>query len=414
MTGPAEGDEGAGPPARVAYRNTPPLADRPPLTSPAPPPPPHGEPARPAPPPTRPAGPSAPPPTQPTVGLAGLTFVVPLFFVLAFGAGDAESSLLVLGPLTTFALPVIAMIAFWWQDWPGSALRAGWSGFTDTVLAAAGGVALTVAAQAVVGRVDLRGVFFAHAGPAHSATFPVTLSLGAGAFVAILQLTLVSEGWPLRRFGRIGSGVAALALCWAVAVAAYLLLVNLDEVPAAVRGAGHLRNPGGPLPAAAYGALLIVLGVWQVILFVALRGWPFSRISRRGPRLLAGNAAVLAGTAVTFLLLREATGWRPNQISAAGGTVIAATLLVAMLFEGWPGTRLGPGPGRLCVVLLAGLVAAALYAVLAWYAGRITFARATAEDWIALAALNFLATGVVLHVAVWRRWPVVATTTTRP
>jgi hypothetical protein len=53
--------------------------------------------------------------TQPIVGLAGLTFVVPVFLVLAFGPG--------LGPLCTFALPVIAMVAFWWQDWPGSTLR---------------------------------------------------------------------------------------------------------------------------------------------------------------------------------------------------------------------------------------------------------------------------------------------------
>ena len=31
-------------------------------------------------------------------------------------------ALLILGPLATFALPAVAMVAFWWNDWPGSKL----------------------------------------------------------------------------------------------------------------------------------------------------------------------------------------------------------------------------------------------------------------------------------------------------
>jgi hypothetical protein len=72
---------------------------------------------------------------QPLFGLAGLTFLVPVSFVLAFGVGGPVTSLEILAPLTTFALPVIATIAFWWEDWPGSTLRAGWSGLTDTLVA---------------------------------------------------------------------------------------------------------------------------------------------------------------------------------------------------------------------------------------------------------------------------------------
>jgi hypothetical protein len=53
---------------------------------------------------------------QPRLGLAGLLLVVPVAWLLAFGAGGAEPSLLVLGPLVTFGLPVIAMVAFWWDD----------------------------------------------------------------------------------------------------------------------------------------------------------------------------------------------------------------------------------------------------------------------------------------------------------
>jgi hypothetical protein len=47
-----------------------------------------------------------------------------VFFALALGLGSTEASLLVLGPLSTFALPAVAMIAFWWNDWPGSHLTA--------------------------------------------------------------------------------------------------------------------------------------------------------------------------------------------------------------------------------------------------------------------------------------------------
>lgn len=378
-----------------SYRQTSPLAARPAVTAP--------DGAAPT-----PSEAHRPGHTQPRLGLAGLTFVVPFFFVLTAALGDAEASLLVLGPLTTFALPVVAMVAFWWQDWPGNALRAGWSGLVDTVVVAVAGVGLTIAGQIVVSRFDWRGVFSPETHAGHAATFPSTIGLGASTFSAILQLTLVCERWPLRRLGRIWSGALALVLAWGVAVAAYLLLVNLDGVPPAVRAADGLRNPHGPVAAPVYGAALITLGVWQVVLYVVLRGKPFTLIPRQGPRLLAGNAGLAAGTAVTFFLVYGVAGWPPGRITAVGGVVIAAGLLVAMLFEGWPAVRLRPGPGRAAVLAMVAAVAALLYVVLRAYAGQIDFRRATADDWIALAALNFLGLGVVLHVAVWRRWPVVA------
>src|SRR5436189_50092 len=61
---------------------------------------------------------------QPALGLAGLVLVVPVAVVLGAGAGGLEPSLRVLGPLSTFGLPVVAMIAFWWEDWPGTRLKA--------------------------------------------------------------------------------------------------------------------------------------------------------------------------------------------------------------------------------------------------------------------------------------------------
>ena len=77
---------------------------------------------------------------QPRVGLLGLLLVVPIAGVLAVGAGGADGSVLVLGPLVTYALPLVAMVAFWWEDWPGTRLRSSWSGWADTALIAAGAV----------------------------------------------------------------------------------------------------------------------------------------------------------------------------------------------------------------------------------------------------------------------------------
>lgn len=49
---------------------------------------------------------------QPALGLAGILLVLPVAVLLGIGAGGLEPSLRVLGPLSTFSLPVVAMIAF--------------------------------------------------------------------------------------------------------------------------------------------------------------------------------------------------------------------------------------------------------------------------------------------------------------
>jgi hypothetical protein len=371
---------------RRGYRRMPPLPARPVLTAPEAV---AAEPARPG----RP---------HPALSLAGLLLIVPLFLLLAFGAGDAETSLRVLAPLTTFALPAIAMIAFWWEDWPGDSLRAGWAGLTDTLLVAAGAVLLTVAGQAVVASADVRALFDPDPGAGHVATFPHTMPLAAGAFTAMLQLTMVSEGWPLRRLGRVRSGVAALLVSWAAGVLGYLALVGLPD-----EAAGGPRDPGGPVSPGAYGAWLTAVGVWQLVFFLALRGWPFSTIRRRGPRLLAGNVVVVACGWATYLVLNHALGWPPGRVLAVCGCVVAAVLVVAMLFEAWPWIRLlSPLPGRACVLLSALAVAGLLYGGLSAYAGQVKWLHATPDDWIGYAALNAVGMSVILHVAIWKRWPV--------
>jgi hypothetical protein len=229
----------------------------------------------------------------------------------------------------------------------------------------------------------------------------------------MLQLSLPCERWPLGGIGRLRSGVAALALSWAIGAGAYFLFVNIDAVPAAERAAG-LRNPGGPIPAADFGSALIAVGVWQALFFIALRGWPVNTIARRPWRLITGNVLVIVPGALTYLLLRDIAHWRPDAIGAACGCVISAALLVGMLFEGWPAVRLPPAPGRVLTLVLTALVALALDRALATYANGVAWIRATPDDWITTAALSFLGAGIISHVAVGLRWPFALRTKDEP
>jgi hypothetical protein len=221
----------------------------------------------------------------------------------------------------------------------------------------------------------------------------------------MLQLSLVSERWPLGGIGRLRSGVAALALSSAIGASAYFLFVNLDAVPAAERAAAGLRNPGGPIAAPDFGSALIAVGVWQAVFFVALRGWPVNTITRRAHRLLAGNALVSGLGAITYLALRDLAHWQPDAIGAACGCVISAALIVAMLFEGWPAALLRPAPGRVLTLALTALLALALNRALTAYADGVHWTRATPDDWITTAALSFIGAGIILHVGIGLRWP---------
>jgi hypothetical protein len=104
------------------------------------------------------------------------------------------------------------------------------------------------------------------------ATFPATPALAGAVFTAMLQLSLVCERWPLSGLELRWSGLVALALSWAAGTGTYYLFVNLGSVPAADRAAAGLRNPGEPIAGPDFGSALIAVGVWQRLLFIALRG----------------------------------------------------------------------------------------------------------------------------------------------
>jgi hypothetical protein len=316
--------------------------------------------------------------------LSGLLFVIPASVLLAVGWGGPVHSLTVLGPLLTFALPIVAVIAFWWQDWPGSLLTGGWSGLGDTVIVALGGVVLTILGQGLVEGIDLQGIFAP--GPGHPSVSE-TVPLAVGIFGLILQLTLVGECWPLRSLARIPSGIAALVLCWVVGFTLYSGLVGTGLV------AGE-----------AYASWFAALGMWQMVWYVALRGWPFARIRHQATRLVTGHLSVIACGWVTYLFASSVLSWTPSRIAEVSGSAIAAILVVAMLFEAWPAIRLTEVPGRTLALVLVAVLTFVLATFLPVVAGWLGVPSRQALSWSTHATLNALSLAVILHVAVWRRW----------
>jgi hypothetical protein len=337
---------------------------------------------------------------QPGLGLAGITLVIPVALALGSGLGTPERSLLVLAPISTFALPVIVMIAFWWNDWPGTAMRAPLVGITDTLLVVAGGVLLTIGAQALVGHLDLRGVFDPNVPLVHVPTFPATMVLGGAIFAAMVQLTLVAEGGPLHRLDPISGGLLALALSCAAGVLLYLLLV--DFRPPAGTG---LRAHSGPLSSADLGAILVCVAVPQVAFYVVLGGWPFTRIGSRPIRIAVANVAVIAAGCLGYLALAELARLEPGTITAVAGSVVAGGLAVGMLFEGWLDSVLPAAEARALALGGVLLVSGILYGGLTLLAASASWTKAEPEEWIAYAGLNAIGAGVILHVAIGRRWP---------
>lgn len=343
---------------------------------------------------------------QPWLGLGGLVLAAAVFFALALGAGNTATSIVVLAPIATFGLAGVAMVAFWWNDWPGSRLTTPWTGLLDTVIVAALAVVLTIAGQAIVEHPDVGAVFNARPGSDLATTFPATMSLAGATFVVMLQLVLVCERWPLNRLKRLWSGLAALVLSWGIGVGAYFLFVNVSYLPAIERVPAGIHNPGGPVDRVDFGAALVAVGVWQTIIFIGLRGWPINRITKRSLRLLVGNAAVIILGGGTYAVLRDGAGLAPPLIGAICGCVLAGVLVAAMLFESWPGALLkSPGAGRVVTLAISAAVAVALYYPLAAYAYSVSWIRGVPNDWITSATLSFAGVGIILHVAVGLRWP---------
>jgi hypothetical protein len=337
---------------------------------------------------------------QPRLAILGLTLVVPVALLLAVGAGGPDSSVLVLGPIVTFGLPAAAMIAFWWEDWPGTRLRQSWSGWADTLLVAIAAVLLTAMGQTIAGRFDLRGIFVPNPGTGHAPTFPTTMPLAGAAFVAMLELTLVGEGWPLRRLPRMAAGLLALCLAWLIGLFFFFVVADIKAPVGSGLDAHHGLIRGSDL-----GAALVLVGAWQVLFYVAWRGWPVNLIQRRPTRLLCGHVLVIGTGILSYVLLHAIAHIESPRIIAAAGSVVAAGLVFGMLIEGWLKVYLSPIAERVVTIIaiaaLAGALASAFYAL----ARHFSWTRATPDEWVAHVTLNAIAFSVILHVAIGRRWP---------
>jgi hypothetical protein len=335
---------------------------------------------------------------QPGLGLAGLLLVVPIAVALAIGAGG-EGSVRVLAPIVTFSLPLVVMVAFWWANWPGTRLRASESGWADTALIVAGAIVLTGLGQMLAGGLDPTGLFDPSPGPGHVPTFPATLPLGGTAFVAMLQLTLVGEGWPLRRFRPVPGGLLAVAVSWLVAIVAYLTLVEVRSPSGSDVIARH-----GPVPGAELGAVLVLIGAGQVLCYVSWRGWPVATIANRAARLVTGHVLVLGSGIGTYVVAHRLLRLDAVRIAAVAGCFIAAGLVFGMLFEAWL-DRLSPRVERTALLAATIALTAVLAIGLSAVARSLHFTDLTADDWVEHAALNALSTSIILHVAIGRRWP---------
>ncbi|WP_432100793.1 hypothetical protein [Streptomyces sp. WAC 04229] len=346
--------------------------------------------------------------SQPGLGLAGLLMVVPIAVLLAVGLGDAEDSVVVFSPLVTFALPALAMIAFWWEDWPGSSLRPGWSGLIDALLVAAAGVVLAVIGQIVVGRFDVQGIFDPDPGPGHSSLFPAALPLGLTAFTSMLQITLVWEGWPLKRLPRLLAGLVALTISWGIALLVHYMVYDLPAEP----GSG-LTLQEGPFSGEDISVFLAVCGSWQVWIFLVWRGWPLHGLPSRWIRIVLGNVLVIAGTALVYLLLSEAAGMGRSTILVGAAGFSSAGLVIGMLFEGAFRSRLSRSQERVVTLAATAVLGIVLPFSLFSYARNLTWSEAAAESWVGHVCVNALGLAVILHVAVFHRWPLDDRTTAR-
>ena len=346
---------------------------------------------------------------QARAGLLGLVIVALGFVVLGILPGGPQHALETVGPIATFALPVLAASALWWEGWPAGRLRQPLAGLVNLVLIIVGGIVLTIIAQAVVGHVDLVGMFTTPPqGSPNFTTWPWTMPLGVLVFVATLQFTFVNEGWPLRRLSGVVGGFLVVLASWVVGLVVYFLVVNWDNLPAPAREVIGLGNPGGPVVGLQLLGWLAIVTAFQVLFYIGLGGWPTSYITNPAARLVAANVFVIGGGWLTWALMANVFAWQTPTIAALGGAVAGAAVLSAILFDNWPAFSLRNANAKLALTALqiAVVTAALVFGLSALGNALQVWDRDPVELWVTVSCLNFIAATAIAHVAVFHRWPV--------
>ena len=346
---------------------------------------------------------------QPMVGMLGLVIVVVVFALLSI-VWSPQTSLVVLGPISTFALPVLVVSAVWWAGWPFAKFGRAVSGLSHTIMIAVLGVILTGLGLLIAGHFSLHGIFSANASELNSkgvlTTFPFTVPLAATVFVTMLQLTFVSNKWPFHKMRAASSGISAFVFSWVVGTAIYFLLTNWNSVPVPARAALGLRNGIGPMNAIDFTAMLLCIVVYQMSFFVLFRGWPFAGLKSSGARLVTSHLATIGGGWMTFFVLLDGFKWQDPVIVGVCGSIIASIFIVAMLFETWPFQGEDASENRFGSLVMVAVVTCVLYFLLRAIGHATgTWTQAPVELWIGVGGLNYIAAVIILHYAVWGRWP---------
>jgi hypothetical protein len=349
---------------------------------------------------------------QPWSGLVGLAVVLAAGAAVAIVPGP-QQALEVLGPWSTFALPVLAVVALWFGNWPLAGASRAVTGVVLTTGILAVGLVLTLLGQSVVGSpapAYLLGTSDEVAA-GHLVSFPFTVPLAALVFATTLQLTFVCRKWPFTSLGPVAAGLAALGSSWVVGAGLYLVLANWDSVPAPARAGIGLRNPGGPVDALDLIAIVLCVVIWQMVIFFLLDGYPISKITSTGGYLVVANVSTVLLGLGTWFILHTIGKLAVPEVSAVAGAVVLGTLVTGLLFEQWPARLVGTSSAanRLLLIGIAAVVAAvAGFGLHAVALAVQTWTRDPADLWVAVTALNFLGATVIVHAAVWRRWPVPA------
>ena len=159
-----------------------------------------------------------------------------LFVLVVFVAGglvlSPQGTLLVIGPISLFAMPIVASLADFAVPLLVSHKRRWLVAGLLLAVIVLGAIVLALLAQAVVGHSDLMGVFSPNPSTAasHLTTFPFTIPLGGALFVLYLEVAVVS-GVPAVTRHRRRDGALVFLGCAVMALIVYLTLANWGSVP---------------------------------------------------------------------------------------------------------------------------------------------------------------------------------------
>jgi hypothetical protein len=245
-------------------------------------------------------------------------------------------------------------------------------------------------AQLVIGRSAFSGDFDPHSGTGGRAADSRRAPAGIDGFHRQPLLTLVWEGWPLKRMHRLPAGIyrpgALSALSWGAALAVDYVAYDFPAPPES-----GLTSQSGPFSGEEISALLALCGSWQVWIFLVWRGWPLHSLRRRWLRIVLGNLLVIGGTALTYAIVRGLAAVDLPVVIAIAAGFNSAGLVVVLLFERVFRSRRAPAWERVATFLSTAVGGVLLFVVLLAYAETLTWSTAGAAAWVGHVCVNAVA-----------------------